>query len=42
MVFSVLLFVITYASKVILHTSHAQGAITDNKVGGSLWFCGIT
>jgi len=42
MVFSVLLFVIMYVSKGILHTRHAQGAITDNKVEGLLWFCGIT
>jgi len=41
MVFSVLLFVIMYVSKGILHTNHAQGAITYIKVEGSLWFCGI-
>ena len=41
MVFSVLLFVIMYVPKGILHTGHAQGAITYIKVEGSIRFCGI-
>jgi hypothetical protein len=36
------LIICDHVSKGILHTSHAQGAITDNKVEGLLWFCGIT